>query len=102
VARSLLATKTRRHKIQNEAAFVRIGEDRESELAKVILCSRARCFAALSMTNDKVSTEHQKLLRIAERFFDLLVEHTQLYVDSAEHPIDIVQRMDGLVVAFIH
>jgi len=46
--------------------------------------------------------ENDRKLRSGERFFDLLVEHTQLYVDSAKHPIDVVQGMDRFVMALIH
>jgi len=42
------------------------------------------------------------VLGSTDRFFELFVEHTQLCVDSADCPIDIVQHMNGLVVPFIH
>ena len=35
-------------------------------------------------------------------FFELLVEHTQLYVNGTEGPINVVEFVCGTAVAFIH
>ena len=45
---------------------------------------------------------NDRRLRSAERFLELFIVHTQSYINSAERPIDIVQRMDRTAAAFIH